>query len=366
MKRSLQEEEEEEQETVGTMCTKRQKTTKMPLNLCLFQPMGVEDPMYGENEWSEGYVEVQERKKRREYLYSNLKPEKHHHIARASDDTVLKLYNRVIERKKKRENTRNINKLSIILTPLRTKIKTDITTISSNTCISKVHICHIVRIKPSYSITKIGDLFSESLTNADITLTNDIDGRDTSKNSEKYVTAHLKETFGEDNEQFIILPKKHPRAYGDIDIQIKNRFGVVIDKVYHINIKMIGKKSPFNAGGAYMFSRMLFGKKMGWTQMALRLKTIQDEDQTKQKILHEDYFYLIYYKKEKRCVFKSLSTISNTSININPTNNLQLSYNVDTVNRSEQEKVNFIINIIYELFKKKAEPWMILHGHNVK
>ena len=196
------------------------------------------------------------------------------------------------------------------------------------------------------NIKELGEKFVTHLHNTEINLTENGDGRLESLNSEDDVTDSLRENFKGVN----FLEKGHNRSFGDIDVEID---GVV----YPINIKMVDEKTgTYNGGGPKVFNYVLFGKKdTNWKRL---VKSIKENRPTK---VHSEYFYLVYYKRSnKKPQFVSLTDIDRNSIVTNPSNPIQLKQNLNSVDRTESGKVDFMIELFNEVLYKRAEPYMLL------
>lgn len=196
------------------------------------------------------------------------------------------------------------------------------------------------------NIKELGEKFVTHLHNTKINLTENGDGRLESLNSEDDITNSLRDNFKDVN----FLKKGHNRSFGDIDVEIDGN-------VYSINVKMVDEKtSTYNGGGPKVFNYVLFGEKdTTWKRL---VKSIKENKPTK---IHSEYFYLVYYKRSnKKPQFVSLTDIDRISIVTNPSNPIQLKQNLNSVNRTENEKVNFIIELFQEVLYKRAEPYMLL------
>ena len=178
-------------------------------------------------------------------------------------------------------------------------------------------------------------------------LTGEEDGRLESLRCEDEVTNCLRESFSD----ITFLEKTGNREFGDITVLLE---GIE----YPINIKMVdpSKSSTFNGGGPKTINYVLFGGgNTNWKSLANKIVT-----QKPQKCAKE-YYYLIYYKNSPRkSVFCSLSDIDHGSIVTNPSNPIQLKKNITIVQRTEQEKAEFIINLFRECAKKRAQAYLIL------
>lgn len=199
-----------------------------------------------------------------------------------------------------------------------------------------------------HSIRDIGKKFSEYLDSVDVNLTEDDDGRLESLNSEDAITDALRENFPDVN----FLEKGHNRSFGDIDIEIDGR-------IYSINVKIVSEKTgTYNAGGPKVFNYILFGKtNTGWNSLVKRVLADKPSD------IHSEYFYLVYYKRcDKSTQFISLTDVDDKSIVTNPSNPIQLKQNLLITNRTPQEKVDFIVGLLVEVLKKRANPYLLLTG----
>ena len=101
---------------------------------------------------------------------------------------------------------------------------------------------------------------------------------------------------------------------------------------------------------------MLFGKKdTNWKRL---VKSITENKPTE---VHSEYFYLVYYKRSnKKPQFVSLTDIDRNSIVTNPSNPIQLRQNLNSVDRTESEKVDFMLELFEEISYKRAEPYLLL------
>ena len=196
------------------------------------------------------------------------------------------------------------------------------------------------------NIKELGEKFVTHLHNTEINLTENGDGRLESLNSEDDITDSLRENFKDVN----FLEKGHNRSFGDIDVEID---GVI----YSINVKMIDETTgSYNGGGPKVFNYVLFGgKQTTWKNLVKRV--IENKPTT----IHSEYFYLVYYKRsDKKPQFISLTDIHRDSIVTNPTNPIQLKQNLKYIERTESEKVDFMIELFNEVLYKRAEPYMLL------
>tara|TARA_Y100001973_G_C5172816_1_gene320097 strand:+ start:52 stop:672 length:621 start_codon:yes stop_codon:yes gene_type:complete len=202
------------------------------------------------------------------------------------------------------------------------------------------------------TIREVGKLLVEELRTYEANLTENEDGRLESLNSEDDITNHLRKTFG-NHPDFIILPKGHNRAFGDMDIEIDGC-------EYPINVKMVAPTTgTYNGGGPKVFNYVLRGKKFssGWDRM---VKELAENLPGK---IHSDYYYLVYYKRsQKEPQFVSLTEISWESIVANPSNPIQLRQNLTTIERSDEEKVVFMMKLMKDILYKKAKPYLRLEG----
>ena len=201
-------------------------------------------------------------------------------------------------------------------------------------------------------IELVGNCFSELLANQDISLSEHSDGRIQSLMSEDHITEQLRKQF-KDDKRFEILDKLDNRAFGDIDIQIG-------DVISHINVKMVdpAKSSTYNAGSVQLFGHLLFNnRKYKWKKLCKEVKS------SKERVLKGEYYYLIYYKNSKeRPVFVKFSEISRNSIITNPANPLQLKTRLETQKRNSAESYEFVIELLEDYLKKRAEPYLIMKG----
>jgi hypothetical protein len=205
------------------------------------------------------------------------------------------------------------------------------------------------------NIKELGEKFATHLHNTEINLTENGDGRLESLNSEDDVTDSLRENF----KDVIFLEKGHNRSFGDIDVEIDE--GVFpptgIQTIFPINIKMIDETTgSYNGGGPKVFNYVLFGgKQTTWKDLVKRVK------ENKPTTIHSEYFYLVYYKRSnKKPQFISLTDIHRDSIVTNPTNPIQLKQNLKYIERTESEKVDFMLELLEEVLYKRAEPYMLL------
>jgi hypothetical protein len=198
------------------------------------------------------------------------------------------------------------------------------------------------------TIVELGNQLCELLDRIKIQLTGDEDGRLESLKCEDAITGEIRKNFP--NVHF--LNKGCNREFGDIT--------PVIDGIeYPINVKMVNplKSGTYNGGGPKTFNYVLFGstKQISWNGLA---KKIVKE---KPKKCANPYHYLIYYKNSpQKTVFCSLTDISPDSIVTNPSNPIQLKKNIITVNRTGEEKADFIVGLFRECARKRAQAFMIL------
>lgn len=196
---------------------------------------------------------------------------------------------------------------------------------------------------------EIGKILCEAVDSSKINLTGENDGRTESMNSEVEVTNCIREKCS----QIEFLPKGHNRAFGDITPLIN-------DIEYPINVKMIdcSKSGTYNGGGPTVFNYVLFGKKnTSWN--ALQNRIIKNKPNKCVK----KYYYLIYFKNsDKKSIFCSLGDIARESIQINPSNPIQLRKYIKLVNRTPEEEAKFIIGLFEDVLFKRAEPYLKYTG----
>ena len=192
---------------------------------------------------------------------------------------------------------------------------------------------------------EIGKILCEAVDSSKINLTGENDGRTESMNSEVEVTNCIREKCS----LMEFLPKGHNRAFGDITPLIN-------DIEYPINVKMINysKSGTFNGGSVGVFNYVLFGNKTT-TWNALQKRIIKD----KPRKCIKKYYYLIYFKNsDKKSIFCSLGDIARESIQINPSNPIQLRNDIKLVTRTPEEEAKFIIGLFEDVLFKKAEPYL--------
>lgn len=196
---------------------------------------------------------------------------------------------------------------------------------------------------------EIGKILCEAVDSSKINLTGENDGRTESMNSEVEVTNCIREKCS----QIEFLPKGHNRAFGDITPLIN-------DIEYPINVKMIdcSKSGTYNGGGPTVFNYVLFGRKnTAWN--ALQNRIIKNKPNKCVK----KYYYLIYFKNsDKKSIFCSLGDIARESIQINPSNPIQLRKYIKLVNRTPEEEAKFIIGLFEDVLFKRAEPYLKYTG----
>jgi len=197
-------------------------------------------------------------------------------------------------------------------------------------------------------IATLGKQICEMLDTIKIPLTGDEDGRLESLKCEDAVTDEIRKRFP--NIHF--LEKGCNREFGDIT--------VVIDGIeFPINVKMVNpqKSGNFNGGGPKTINFVLFGSTQKSTWNSLANKIIKE----KPKKCAKPYHYLIYYKNSpQKTVFCSLTDISSSSIVTNPSNPIQLKKNIITVERTDEEKADFIVGLFRDCARKRAQAFMIL------
>jgi hypothetical protein len=199
----------------------------------------------------------------------------------------------------------------------------------------------------SNSIQKVGEKFAGFLHSRNVDLVENEDGRLESLNSEGAITGLLREEFGHEVD---FLEKDSNRAFGDLDVLIGG-------KIHAINVKMVSETTgTYNGGSAKVFNHVLYGAAdISWGNL---VKKINEEPPTK---ICCEYFYLIYYKRsKKKPQFASLTDISHESIVTNPSNPIQLKQNLLVVGRTEEEKVDFMLELLEEVLRKKAQPYLNL------
>jgi len=199
-----------------------------------------------------------------------------------------------------------------------------------------------------YTIQKLGSEICNLLDSANIPLSGEEDGRLESLKCEDQITDRIREHFP----TVKFLEKGHNRDFGDVV--------PVIDEVeYPINVKMIDpiKSGTFNAGGPKTINYVLFDEATTtWDRLARKIVKEKPEK------CEKHYYYLIYYKNsEKETIFCSLCDVSIDSITTNPSNPIQLKKNIIVVERSEQEKAEFIINLFKDCARKRAQAYLILN-----
>ena len=202
-------------------------------------------------------------------------------------------------------------------------------------------------------IDDVGQDFVDFLHKKNITLTENNDGRLESLNSEDAVTDALREEFG-DEWGYNFLDKGHNRSFGDIDVEIDGQ-------IYPINVKMVDEKTgTYNGGGPKVFNYVLFGKKdTNWSRLVKQVKENRPTE------IHSEYYYLVIYKRSnKKPQFVSLTDIDSGSIVTNPSNPIQLKQNLNTTDRDEEDKVDFMIGLLTDVLSKRAKPYLELcNGH---
>lgn len=195
----------------------------------------------------------------------------------------------------------------------------------------------------------IGYTLCEAIDSTKIKLSGEDDGRTESMNSEHEITNCIRDKCS----QFEFLPKGHNRAFGDIT-------ALIDDIEYPINVKMIdcSKSGQYNGGGPSVFNYVLFGKKnTHWDALQKRIK------ENKPLICKKKYYYLIYFKNsDKKSIFCSLGDIARESIQINPSNPIQLRKDIKLVKRTPEEEAKFIIELFEEVLFKRAEPYLKYTG----
>ena len=199
-------------------------------------------------------------------------------------------------------------------------------------------------------IQQLGNLICKFLDSIKIPLTGEEDGRLESLNSENEITNRIRLQFPD--VQF--LEKGCNREFGDIT-------AVINGQEFPINVKMVNpeKSGTFNGGGPKTFNYVLFGetKQIFWNKLAKKIVENQNE---RQYTIHP-YYYLIYYKNStKKTMFCSLTDVSHESIVTNPSNPLQLKKEIKPVERTEEEKIQFITSLFKECARKRAEAYLIL------
>lgn len=192
-------------------------------------------------------------------------------------------------------------------------------------------------------IDVFGQRFVDFLYKENITLTGDKDGRDESKSSEDVITDALRKEFPNIN----FLDKDNNRAFGDICIDTNG-------KVYPINVKIIGETTGnYNAGGPKLLNYILFGDgDINWINLVKKIKNNKPTE------IHSEYYYLIYYKGNKKPQFISFTDIDSNSITVNPTNPIQLKQNLMKTSRTEKQKVDFLIDLVDTFVTKRAKPYL--------
>ena len=203
-------------------------------------------------------------------------------------------------------------------------------------------------------IRTIGQAFASFLDShrEKVELTGNEDGRLESLDSEDSVRNLLIENF---SDKVHFLEKGHNRSFGDIDI-------VLDGVVYPINIKMVdpAKSGTYNGGGVKVINHVLFGlKDSNFSRVAKRIMAQSASIVS----LKDDYYYLVFFKRSQMATkFAPLSDLSPSSVVTNPSNPIQLKTNIETVERTESEKVDFIVSLFREVCFKKAQPHLILEG----
>jgi hypothetical protein len=203
-------------------------------------------------------------------------------------------------------------------------------------------------------IRKIGQAFASFLDSHrdKIKLTGNEDGRLESLDSEDSVRQLLIDNF---SDKVNFLEKDHNRSFGDIDI-------VLDGVIYPINIKMVdpAKSSTYNGGGVKVINHALFGlKDSNFSRVAKRIRA----QSASMVSLKDDYYYLVFFKRSQMSTkFAALSELSPSSVVTNPSNPIQLKTNIETVERTDPEKIDFIISLFREVCFKKAQAYLILEG----
>ncbi len=199
-------------------------------------------------------------------------------------------------------------------------------------------------------IQQLGDLICKFLDTIKIPLTGEEDGRLESLNCEDEITNRIRLQFPD--VQF--LEKGCNRAFGDIT-------PVINGQEFPINVKMVNpeKSGTFNGGGPKTFNYVLTGNPSVTTWNKLAKKIV--ENQNKRQFNIHPYYYLIYYKNSaKKTMFCSLTDISQESIVTNPSNPIQLKKDITILQRTEEEKIQFVTGLFKECARKRAEAYLIL------
>lgn len=199
-----------------------------------------------------------------------------------------------------------------------------------------------------YTIQKLGSEICNFLDSIKIPLSGEKDGRLESLKCEDEITDRIRHHFN----TVKFLEKGHNRDFGDIT-------PIINEEEYPINVKMVDptKSGTFNAGGPKTFNYVLFGETTTtWDRLSKKIVEKKPEK------CEKPYYYLIYYKNsEKKTIFCSLCDVSIDSITTNPSNPIQLKKNIIVVERSEQEKAEFIINLFKDCARKRAQAYLILN-----
>tara|TARA_B100000073_G_scaffold267591_1_gene227180 strand:- start:210 stop:854 length:645 start_codon:yes stop_codon:yes gene_type:complete len=197
------------------------------------------------------------------------------------------------------------------------------------------------------TMMQIGNNFANHLDKSTITLSENSDGRIVSLNSEDTLTNALREEF---SHEVAFLPKGDNRSFGDID--------VLLDRmVESMNVKMVDPATDrYNAGGPKVFNYVLYGGgNTTWNGLVKKVKENPPEK------IQKEYYYLIYYKNSrKKSQFVSLTDICRDSITTNPSNPLQIKQQLRTVGRTEEEKLQFVLELMEEVLYKRAKPYFDL------
>ena len=196
-----------------------------------------------------------------------------------------------------------------------------------------------------------GKQITEYLDNASIKMTDHEDGRIQSLHSEANVYNLIKDGLDE----IPFVDKTGNRDFGDFAINVDG-------KDIPVNIKIVdpNKSGTFNAGGVSLFSYMFFGKNINsFERLATALKSHYDE--SKPKVLAEEYYYLFVFKDGSPSIFTALTDLASETLIANPSNPLQVKTNsIRHVERSEENKWNLIYNLFRDVCEKRAKAFFNL------
>jgi len=176
------------------------------------------------------------------------------------------------------------------------------------------------------------------------------DGREVSKRRESMVVNPILDNFS------WAVPKTNYRDYGDLYIKVVGGY------LFPVNIKLISKLNKnFNniAGTVRLISYLLYDERL------FSYKTLANALCNKTSFTTEprQYGMVVVNKTDSSVIARTIFNIHRTNIAVNPSNGLQ--FRLDgkgSVKRTQLTGQKFVADLLKDLLKKRAEPFLLLTG----